>query len=71
LLGGLGGMVLHFLLNFPIYLKNIDAFGLGEAWIPILLLWVIAFVIGCALMVVWLARRPPAAAIAAPVTNTP
>lgn len=71
LLGGLGGMVLHFLLNFPIYLKNTNAFGLGEAWIPILMLWAIAFVIGCALMVVRLARRPPAATTAAPVANTP
>src|SRR6266511_1419167 len=60
LLGGLAGMVLHFLLNFPIYLKTINAFGLGEAWIPILLLWVIGFVIGCAAMTVWLGsgRRP-------------
>src|SRR5262249_30690528 len=69
LLGGLGGMFLHFLLNFPIYLKGINAFGLGEAWIPILLLWALAFVIGCAFMVVRLARRPPAATTAVPVTN--
>jgi RsiW-degrading membrane proteinase PrsW (M82 family) len=71
LLGGLAGMVLHFLLNFPIYLKNINAFGLGEAWIPILLLWVVGFVIGCALMVVWLARRPLTANVAAPAADTP
>lgn len=56
LLGGLGGMALHFLLNFPIYLKYINAFGLGEAWVPILFLWVIGFVIGCAAMTVWLAN---------------
>jgi RsiW-degrading membrane proteinase PrsW (M82 family) len=71
LLGGLAGMVLHFLLNFPIYLKGTNAFGLGEAWIPILLLWAIAFVIGCAFMVVRLARRPLTANATAPLTNTP
>ncbi len=71
LLGGLAGMVLHFLLNFPIYLKTINAFGLGEAWIPILLLWVIGFVIGCAAMTVWLAERSPATTAAAPASNTP
>ncbi len=33
LLGGLVGMVMHFLLNFPIFLAQIDAFGLGEGWL--------------------------------------
>jgi hypothetical protein len=41
LLGGLAGMLAHFLLNFPIYLATIDLFGLGRAaWTTILLLWV-------------------------------
>src|SRR5262249_50334580 len=57
-LGGLIGMVLHFLLNFPIYLKQIDLFGLGENWIPVLLLWVLAMVVLCAVIVSRLASRP-------------
>ena len=57
-LGGLVGMVLHFLLNFPIYLKQIDLFGLGENWIPVLLLWVLAMVVLCAVIVSRLASRP-------------
>jgi RsiW-degrading membrane proteinase PrsW (M82 family) len=63
LLGGLAGMALHFLLNFPIYLKNINAFGLGETWIPVLALWVLGFVVACAGMTVGLANlKPPASA---------
>jgi uncharacterized membrane protein YhfC len=69
LLGGLAGMVLHFILNFPIFLKDINAFGLGEIWIPILLLWVIVMVIGCAGMIIWLSERRPAPT--APISNTP
>jgi hypothetical protein len=57
-LAGAAGMVLHFLLNFPIYLAQIDAFGLGrENWIAVLLLWVVGFVVACAFMVCWLARQ--------------
>jgi hypothetical protein len=56
-LGGLAGMVLHFLLNFPIYLAQIDAFGLGrEVWGVVLTLWILGFVVVCALMVWYLAR---------------
>src|SRR5262249_54881134 len=66
ILGGLAGMVLHFLLNFPIYLKQIDAFGLGfEGWASVLLLWMVGFIVGCALMTCRLARprkRPGAGA---------
>src|SRR5262245_9911392 len=71
LLGGVAGMALHFLLNFPIFLKNIDAFGLGEGWVPALLLWVILMVIACAGMTIALAKLKPAATVPAPATNTP
>ena len=51
-------MLLHFLLNFPIYLAQIDAFGLGrDTWVSVLLLWVVGFVAACAVMVAELARR--------------
>jgi hypothetical protein len=56
LLAGLAGMVLHFLLNFPIFLARLNVFGLGNAWMGILLLWVLAFVILGAVMVRRLAR---------------
>jgi hypothetical protein len=68
-LGGLAGMVLHFLLNFPIYLAQRDVFGLGQAWIPVLQLWVLGFVVACAVMCWWLARRQPAASAAVPASN--
>jgi len=73
ILGGLGGMLLHFLLNFPIFLKQTDAFGIGEeAWVSLLLLWMIVFIIGCALMTWWLAHpRKPVAAAAAPADAAP
>jgi hypothetical protein len=58
LLGGLVGMVAHFLLNFPIYLASINLFGLGEAWKPLLMLWVLVFVILGAILVLVLPRRP-------------
>jgi hypothetical protein len=58
LLGGLAGMTLHFLLNFPIYLAQIDAFGLGQAgWISVLLFWVVAFVLAGAFFVRALSRH--------------
>jgi hypothetical protein len=55
-LGGLAGMALHFLLNFPILLAGLNVFGLGSAWAAVLQLWVLAFVVGCAAMTWWLAR---------------
>lgn len=58
LLGGLAGMVGHFLLNFPIYLASINLFGLGEAWKPVLLLWVLLCVILGAILALVLPRRP-------------
>jgi hypothetical protein len=63
LLGGVAGMVLHFFLNFPIYLAHIDAMGLGRAiWVNVLLLWVVAFVVAGGFLVCWLDRWRPAAA---------
>ncbi len=58
LLAGVAAMVVHFLLNFPIYLASINAFGLGEAWTPLLLLWVLLFVILGAILALALPRRP-------------
>jgi hypothetical protein len=63
LAGGLAGMLLHFLLNFPIYLAQIDFLGLGPAvWMGTLLMWVAGFVVACAFMVRRMAREaaPPA-----------
>lgn len=50
LLGGLVGMVMHFLLNFPIFLAQIDAFGLGEGWLTVLLLWMLGFLAICVVL---------------------
>lgn len=58
LLGGLVGMAGHFLLNFPIYLASINAFGHGERWKPLLLLWVLLFVVLGAILALALPRRP-------------
>ena len=58
LLGGLVGMVLHFLLNFPIYLAGINAFGLGVGWASVLLLWIALFVVLGAILALSLSRRP-------------
>jgi len=73
ILGGLGGMALHFFLNFPIYLKQIDAFGLGpEAWTSVLLLRIVGFVLACAAMTWWLAHpRKPVAGSAASADAAP
>ena len=60
-LGGLAGMALHFLLNFPIFLARPHVFGLGTAWPGVLTLWMLAFVVGCAVLTCWLARRGGAA----------
>jgi len=58
LVGGLCGMVLHFLLNFPIYLAQIDAFGWGaRAWAMALVSWIFWCVFGCVGMVAVLAGR--------------
>ncbi len=60
-LGGLIGMVLHFLLNFPIYLAQTGAFGIGPAgWAMILVSWIFCCVVGCVFLLVYLAgRRAP------------
>jgi hypothetical protein len=60
LLGGLAGMVGHFLLNFPIFLAARNTFGLGEAWKPLLLLWTLLFVVLGAILALSLPRRPGA-----------
>jgi hypothetical protein len=61
-LGGLIGMALHFFLNFPIYLAQIDLFGWGPSGWPIaLVVWMLGFLAACIVMVWWLARRKPAA----------
>lgn len=58
LLGGFCGMVMHFLLNFPIYLAQLDAFGLGAwTWALALVSWVFWCVFGCVAMVVILGGR--------------
>ena len=50
-IGGVAGMALHFLLNFPIYLAQIDVPPLGrERWGILLALWVPGFVIACVRM---------------------
>jgi hypothetical protein len=62
-LGGVAGMVLHFLLNLPIFLAQIDVPSLGrDVWISVLLLWVAGFVVAGALMVWRLSRVQPDAA---------
>jgi hypothetical protein len=60
-LGGLIGMALHFLLNFPIFLAQLDLFGWGPTgWAIALVLWMVGFVLGCILMVRWLSRATAA-----------
>ena len=57
-IGGLVGMAAHFALNYPIYLAQQDAFGLGRArWQLALLLWSVAFVLIGALLACRTARR--------------
>jgi hypothetical protein len=46
-LGGLAGIVMHFLLNFPIYLASIKAFGFGDAWPSVLVLWMLVWLALC------------------------
>jgi hypothetical protein len=62
LVGGVVGMAMHFLLNFPIYLASINLFGLGANWKPLLMLWVLLFVVVGAMLVLALPRRPRGAA---------
>lgn len=57
-LGGLIGMLLHFLLNFPIYLAQVDPFRLGSGWIMLLALWMLGFLAGCIVLVRHLAAPP-------------
>ncbi|MPZ41358.1 MAG: PrsW family intramembrane metalloprotease [Rhizobiales bacterium] len=57
LLGGFAGVVAHFLLNFPIYLAGINAFGLGDSWAGVLLLWIALFVLLGGLLALSLSRR--------------
>jgi RsiW-degrading membrane proteinase PrsW (M82 family) len=61
-LGGLAGMLLHFLLNFPIYLAQLDLFGWGAArWVQVLVVWIALMTALCTAMVCTLAyRRRPA-----------
>jgi hypothetical protein len=59
LLGGVIGMILHFLLNAPIFLAAINLFELGRAvWQQLLMLWIAGFAVVLAIVVVRLARRP-------------
>lgn len=64
LLGGAVGMAMHFLLNFPIYLASINLFDLGASWKPLLMLWVLLFVVIGAMLVLALPRRPQVARLA-------
>jgi len=62
LLGGLAGMTLHFFLSYPSQLLRFDFFGLGNVWALVLVwCWMTGFVVACALMLWWLARRPSTA----------
>ena len=56
LLGGLVGMLMHFLLNFPIFLAQVDAFGLGAGWLTVLVIWMIGFLAICVVLVRHLMR---------------
>jgi hypothetical protein len=57
-LGGLIGMVLHFFLNFPIYLAQVDTFGLGaRVWMTALISWTFCCVVGCVCLVMYLQHR--------------
>jgi hypothetical protein len=58
LFGGIVGMAMHFLLNFPIYLASINLFDLGATWKPLLLLWVLLFVVLGVVLIMALPRRP-------------
>lgn len=50
--GGLLGITLHFLLNFPVFVAAFDTFGIGHAgWQQLLSIWVAGFALAMALMV--------------------
>jgi hypothetical protein len=56
--GALAGMALHFMLNFPVYLAQVDVFGVGAAaWSSMLRAWVAAWAVGGAIMLWRLHRR--------------
>lgn len=64
-LGGLIGMVMHFFLNFPIYLAHLGAFGITpRTWPMLLVSWIFWYVFASVWMIVVLAgrlkRRDPA-----------
>lgn len=57
-LGGLIGMVMHFLLNFPIYLAHLGAFGITpRTWPMLLVSWIFWCVFAGVWMVIVLAGR--------------
>jgi hypothetical protein len=59
-LGGLIGMAMHFFLNFPIYLAQLDLFGFGPTgWALALVIWMLAFLAGCIVMVCLITRSDP------------
>jgi hypothetical protein len=50
--------VLHFLLNFPIFLAQIGAFGISpRTWPTLLVSWMFWMVFGCIFLVIRLAAR--------------
>ena len=52
ILGGIVGIVLHFALNFPIYLAQIDLFSIGAArWGELLSAWLLLMIVGLLVMV--------------------
>ena len=52
IIGGIIGMVLHFALNVPIYLAQIDLFGIGaERWGALLTAWLLIMMAGLAVLV--------------------
>ena len=51
LVGGLLGIALHFLLNFPVFVATFDTFEIGHvAWQQLLSIWVAGFAVAMALM---------------------
>jgi hypothetical protein len=57
-LGGLIGLVMHFLLNFPIYLAHLGAFGITpRTWPMLLVSWIFWCVFAGVWMIIILAGR--------------
>jgi hypothetical protein len=53
--GGVAGIVLHFALNFPIYLAQINLFGIGAArWGELLSAWLILMIVALLILVWWI-----------------